>query len=338
MSEARNQHFISQVEQRLNAINPNALPRNQRIYKLRVVDREDRRLMLANENGSPIKANLSLSNLFSFDVDLDGRLRENFESLFNDYEASIPIHTEGILRKLAVNSNDLKTEVIDLFAAKLIGFIRNPYSVVKVLNTFPELAQHHPTDLAVSALYLRILAGRRPHQAYLCGKLGITDQQYEAWLRIIFMLLTPLRANYPPFFAGVIKGVFELEDAIPFVTVYKYDDQCCLLSDRGFSHPIDQEPNLVFDFNLCSNAFIRYAFLNHVSVFGRQLPEAIARGLKLGPKLVMVQYRPNDLFALDVFHRRAVEQCFESVYCSSKTPYRVTVMPPTPVAPAQSQD
>src|ERR1019366_10189967 len=102
MSEARNQHFISQVEQRLNAINPNALPRNQRIYKLRVVDREDRRLMLANENGSPIKANLSLSDLFSFDIDLDGRLRENFESLFNDYEASIPIHTEGVLRKLAV--------------------------------------------------------------------------------------------------------------------------------------------------------------------------------------------------------------------------------------------
>ena len=34
------QHFVSQVEQRLNAINPSAEDRNQRIYRFRLIDRE----------------------------------------------------------------------------------------------------------------------------------------------------------------------------------------------------------------------------------------------------------------------------------------------------------
>ena len=39
-NDTRNQHFVTQGEQRLNALNPRADPKNQRIYSFQVVDRE----------------------------------------------------------------------------------------------------------------------------------------------------------------------------------------------------------------------------------------------------------------------------------------------------------
>ena len=88
-NDTRHQHFVSQGEQRLNALNPQADPRNQRIYSFEVVNRESYSLALENPTGRVIGSNLSLSDLFSFDVPGDSRLRLNFESLFQKYEGYI---------------------------------------------------------------------------------------------------------------------------------------------------------------------------------------------------------------------------------------------------------
>lgn len=85
---------------------------------------------------------------------------------------------------------------------------------------------------------------------------------------------------------------------------------------------------MVFDFNLCATAFIRFDFLDYKTVLGRDMPEFIRRGLKMGPKPVHVAYRTNDLLAWDVFHRRVIEQSYEKVYCSGKAAYNVSVLPP----------
>jgi hypothetical protein len=53
----------------------------------------------------------------------------NFESLFQKYEANIEDHTKGLLGKLNSRSGDIKAEIIDLFAAKLLNFVRNPFSI-----------------------------------------------------------------------------------------------------------------------------------------------------------------------------------------------------------------
>jgi hypothetical protein len=59
----RNQHFISQAEQRLNAMNPNTLPENQRIYEFNVVDRDVPVLKLQSPNGRKIENSLSWEDL-----------------------------------------------------------------------------------------------------------------------------------------------------------------------------------------------------------------------------------------------------------------------------------
>lgn len=103
-SDTGNQHFLMRAEQKLNALNPNADPRNLRIYSFEIVDRENYRLALESAKGRPIGSNLSLFDLFSFDVPGTIPLRLNFEKLFQKYETSIEVHTKNLLAKL--NRND----------------------------------------------------------------------------------------------------------------------------------------------------------------------------------------------------------------------------------------
>ncbi|MDR3570607.1 MAG: hypothetical protein P4L81_00180 [Candidatus Pacebacteria bacterium] len=326
MRRTKNQHFISQVEQRLNTCNPGARPANQRIYEFKIEDRDERILRLTNAKGNLIENNLSMLDLFSFDVDRDIRL--NFEEAFGRYEAQIRANTKSILLAHATGSSEISAEVFNLFVAKLMNFIRNPYSIAKVLNTFGLVADHHPTDPVVYDAYVRILTGRKPHQEYLCNELGISDDQYKTWLRLMFMLLTPMADGFPNFLEASQRSLFEAKTHEVIVHVHKYDEHKCLLSDRGFSSPIDQNLHLSFDFNLTSSAFIRYVFLDYKTVLGGELPESIRRGLELGPKLVKVSYQSNDLPALDIFHRRVIEQSYKNVYCSGKTAYGATILPP----------
>jgi hypothetical protein len=64
-NDARNQHFLTQGEQRLNALNPQADPSNLRIYSFTVIDRDNYTLALENPNGRSIGSNLSLFDVFS---------------------------------------------------------------------------------------------------------------------------------------------------------------------------------------------------------------------------------------------------------------------------------
>jgi len=175
-NDTRNQHFLTKVEQKLNAMNPQADERNLRIYSFKIVDRENYTIALESHTGRLIGSNLSLFDLFSFDVPGGSSLRLNFESLFHKYEAHIEAHTKSLLAKLNARSTDIKVEIIDLFAAKMLNFVRNPFSVVKVLNSFPGIASYDPTDPALLSDYRRIVSGRKPHQAYLCAQLGINDR------------------------------------------------------------------------------------------------------------------------------------------------------------------
>ena len=322
-NDTRNQHFVSQGEQRLNALNPQADPRNMRIYSFTVVDREKYTLALESPNGTLISKSLSLDDIFSFDVPGGSKLRLNFESLFHKYEGQIEAHTKNLLAKLNARGGDIKAEIIDLFAAKLLNFVRNPFSIVKVLDSFPGLASYDPTDPALLADYRRIVSGRKPHQARLCAGLGISDAQYMEWLRLLFMLLVPMADGRPNFFEEVIKGLLENRKMHIAAFVCQYDSARCLLSDRGFSQPIEDGPHMAFSFNLCATAFVDYIFADPATlVQGKASPEFIAQAIasreRLPEKQINVTFLSNNLDMLARYNRRVVEQCYKRVYCSVK--------------------
>jgi hypothetical protein len=315
---------VPQVEQKLNASNPDSTSGKFRIYSFRIPDREAYRIELEAPRGRAIASTLSMLDLFSFDVPGGGPLRMNLEALFHKYEANVAIHTKSLLEKLAAGSADIKTELIDLFAAKLLNFVRNPFCIQKVLNSFPGVGQYEPTDPELLAVYRRIINGQKPHQAHLCRQLDVSQETYVEWLRLIFVLLMQTGDDRPNLFEGMIKGLFEARDTQAAAFVWTYDQDVCLLSDRSYCQPIPDGAHMAMSFNLCATAFMDYIFADAATlVEGRAAPAFVAHALaawRQRPQATInVTVTKNNQPMLARYNRRVVEQARERVYCAAKT-------------------
>jgi hypothetical protein len=318
-----NQHFLSRTEQELNAVNPSARPKNQRIYSFSLVDREKHHILLDDPKGKSISRNLALPDLFSFSV-INKRRRFNFEHFFGQYEASLRTNTIELLGKLRIGDSCIKKEILEIFAAKLMNFLRNPYSVKKVLSSIGGTLQFHPTDPSLLHDYHAVLAGKKPQQEHLCRELGIDADEYQKWLAALFMAFFRPRPDEINLMEGTVKGLFENPSHQTSVMVYQYVDEHagkrCLLSDRGCSNLSRGSEMLAYSFNLCSNAFILYTFTD-VTRFARTVPPQVIGDFKKQPKRVQVTLQTNELPSLSSYNRNVVHQCAHSVYCSSQFVY-----------------
>ena len=189
----KNQHFISQTEQRSNCIDESRPKDKQRIYKFEIADRQNSVVRLTNTEGVKIKTNLSFNDLFSFDVK-SSRLRKNLEDFFQKFEMDLVTATDLLISVSKVNSGSdvLKGAAERVFKAKFMGWIRNPYLIARTINMFKELVGMHPTDPLLLAHFSDIRAGIKPHLAEVCAEFGVTSEQYFQWLEILFLaLMTP---------------------------------------------------------------------------------------------------------------------------------------------------
>jgi len=326
-----NQHFISQTEQRLSAINPNAKSENQRIYSFSVSNPENFTLSLDSPNGRSISQSLSLRDLFSFDV-LPDHTRQNFEELFRGYEDTIQRSTLSLLSKIEVpGSPDIKDELLTIFVSKFMNFLRNPFSIKKVLNTVGPLLRYEPTDPDILAQFKMVVEGSKPHEAYLCEKLGITPHEYRGWLKALFMMLVRMMPDQPNFMEQTVKTLYEMPPGFPMACIHRYTteapDKVCLLSDRGFASPLP-EPYASFHFNLTSRAFITYVFVpieeakTSIS-FPPQILESLYEVYRRSQKTVRVTHSLNDLDALARYNQSVVSWSFSKVYAASPTVHGV---------------
>lgn len=320
-NETRNQHFVCRAEQKLNAIDPTGS--KPRIYAFKVTDRDKYTLELESDDGVPISSNLAFLDLFSFDVPGGQPLRHNFEVLFQKYESNISTQTDDLLQKLRIRGGCFRSEIINLFAAKMLNFVRNPFCIAKVLSSFPTLAGYHPTDPVLLASYQRIKNGRRPHQKHLCSQLGITDAQYVEWLSLLFMLLVPMADGCLNFFEEAIKGLLEDRKTYVAATICDFDTDHCLVSDRGFSRPIEDGPHLAFSFNLCSSAFVHFIFADPATLLeGKAHPDFLKKTLadweQRRESQINVTFLRNNTQLLAQYNRRVIEQCHGRVFCSRK--------------------
>lgn len=318
-NKTKNQHYISQVELRLNAANPTAKPSNQRIFAFEVTDRENYTIRLRKPGGEKIANTLSVRDLFSFDV-IDESSRHNLETQFGTYEMNTQRYSQALLQKLRQGTHEnVKKEVLELFAAKFLNFLRNPHCVAKVMNTVGPLVDFRPVDPALLRMYERIEEGNKPHELSMCSAYGLTSAQYRRWLRALFLLLSRMPGSEANMFEFLIKELFEKNYVL--VRIHDYVDTCAdeivLLSDRGFSTPVHGNDSVVaFDFNITSNAFAYFAFCDPA----RAVPDAredIAAHLRANTS---VSYVPNDLSALVSHNRLAVYQCAAVVYGRSESP------------------
>lgn len=322
----KNQHFVPQVEQRLNAINTQVKSENQRIYSFSVRDRDLHTVKVDSEKGIKISKNLSLHDLFSFDVLAEEASRYNFEKLFQDYETRIKVNTESILSKIDTHRADIKIEIINIFMFKVLNFIRNPYSIKSALSTFSEFKDKYPTDPVHFKNFERVLNGRKPQSKYLCRQLDITENEYREWLAIIFFMLTPMKEGYSNFFNQLVKRIYENSDLFIQVHIYTYDNETCLLSDRGHNkYEIDKD-KMVWEFNLHSKGFIKYGFVNIDTCIPEHISEEIVAYYKSNIKTISTMHMHNDLTQLEIYNQNTIAYCHEKVFSSSSNCYGVGVL------------
>lgn len=326
-NDTKQQHFVSRAEQSLNASNPAASAENQRIFSFSLTDRDKCAVLLDDEHGRSIASNLVLYDLFSFDVKNKHATRKNFEALFGQYEAGIRENTESLIGKLASPGSDVKGEILGIFATKLLSFLRNPYSVKKVLATLGGLRGYRPTEADQLGEYNAIIAGKKPQQEYLCSNLEVSPVEYQAWLSALFMLLIRPKDGGPNLLEGVVKALYENPSHLVTVRVDQYtgehSDKRCLLSDRGYCNPLPQSPHLAFGFNLCSHAFISYVFTDVDKAAPKNIDSQMVEAFKRSPRTVTVFHLKNDLAALSNYNRNVVFQCQSKVYSSSRTVYGI---------------
>lgn len=319
-NSTKNQHFISQVEQRLNSSNPEAEKTNQKIYSFSIKNRETFDFRLKSKHGTTIKNNLSLGDLFSFNLVQDSDLRSNFEDLFGQYESTIQLNTVSLLDKLKIKDTNIHNEIIDIFCAKLLNFFRNPFSIRKILASLPPLINMcRIANINKSEIEI-IINGKRPQQKYLCSQLSISEDEYEKWLCCLYVLLNR-NANEFNAFEMLVKSLFESVDTCKMVFIYTYKNSFCALSDRGFIESLPN-PHLSLDFNLHKHAFIRYSFgdireLAKSFSNEKQLEKYISMSAGSKQNLNII-HKHDDISELVNFNKNSILQSKHHVYCADK--------------------
>ena len=326
LSSTKQQHFISQIEQKMNSVDNKGL----KIFSFSILDKECYKIKLDKNIGYKISKNLLFHDLFSFDI-INNIDRLNFENMFSSYESKINSITTILLDKLKNNTNDVSYEIEEIFIIKMINFLRNPFSIEKVINTIGFISDYEPTNTELLKIYNRIENGCHPHFDYLKNIINITEDVYKKWLKALFLSLFLSFDGKNPL-ESAIRNLLTLKERYKMIIVYEYNDihssKKCLLSDRSFSIPLEDIKGTSFSFNLNSNAFIQYLFINVEQMFNKD-----ETTLKLYNKLenninndIHLFYKVNDLEALEQYNKNVIYQCFKNVYCSSKLIYGIGPM------------
>ena len=316
------QHFLSQAEQRLNAINHRAKPENQRIYQCRVLDRD--KLSVGPPQNVKIVGNLMIENLFSFDRAGDSRLRANFENLFHKYEKDVLRHTIALRKQSSCGNTNATTEAQRLFLTKMLNVFRNPFNIKEALRMLP--TEYRPTDRQLHETYVRVMEGWKPQQKYLTGRLGISDREYDIWLRSLFFLLQPMLPALSNLYEEILRTHRQDRDTFFMANVFTFSSNWCLLSDKGYVYySVDDDVHQAWCFNLDSHSFVVYSFskidqfyFNHkgpkpyIPHGGREQVKTI-----INEEPTPVRYYHDELGPLKTYNRMALFQCHEHVYCAS---------------------
>lgn len=320
--KTKNQHFISVAEQKLNSMNPNETKREKiRVYSFDLIDREQHTIELSSPSTIKAEKNLSYKDLYTFEI-LDNVQRLCFEMLFQRLENSVIENTNKIIDEKSFTVDDFLT----VFKAKMLNMIRNPYCIKFTLNSFGGLSDHYPTDAELKNKFNKINDYKVP-KSFL-ESFNVTEDDYKSWLKIIFLMVTPLNSN-KYILDEIAENFFNLEKYYHLINIFKYKHESCLLSDRSYvnlSSLFKSTNGLTFGFNLRHDAFIYMTFLpNDLDKLAKELlgesGQNVAKLLKNnGVKQIqfnlVIQPHIDDLEQLKNYNRHVIYQCVNNVYAA----------------------
>lgn len=322
-NKTKNQHYVAQVEQKLNSIDINVNKAKRRIYEFEILNHETEEFRLTKTIGVKISENLSLDDLYSFEI-FENNTRDNFEYFFNGLEHQI----ENLSNKILESNTILKDDLINFFCAKFLNMLRNPFCIVKILNTFGDLCNYSPTDPKTYNIYKKIDALNVNKNLLL--NLNVTSEQYKNWLKIIFLMIVPLECNENSQKDLIMRKIcfnfFDFEKNLGAIFLCTYDKPSCLLSDRGYIEMNTNNSNdtINFTFNISKYAFISFYFVhgNNLKVLSRilNLSQTEIRNLQksemYGIKMPLEIQKFTNNKLLEIYNINVIAQSYKNFYAS----------------------
>ena len=328
-SNSRNHHYISQVEQRLNAIDKTVKPENQRIYKFSVLSHAPAQIKNNDATGVKIEKNLSRKDLYALKT-LDEGGQHNLEDAFSAYEDGISKITNSLLKKIedpaAVN---FENELLRLYCLKLINVIRNPHCIKRTLEMFRELHGVLPGNEVLKAHFISLDGANRPQVARICSEFNISKDEYLSWLKLIYLLILQPLDQGLNLIEHLIKSVFDNKNISKDFHIYQYKDDYqdagVLICDRGLIDQQHIEGAQLQMFNLDANTFVTVLFVDIINQKIIPMPPEFSE-LNFGQaNVAKISIKKNDLASLERYNNLCVAVAHSNVYCSSANPYGVVV-------------
>jgi len=329
-NSTRNQHFISQSEQRSNCIDESRPKDKQRIYKFEIADRENSVVRLTNAGGVKIKKNLSFDDLFSFDVK-NSSLRKNLEDFFHKFEADLAPAADLLVSESKANSGGdvLKGAAEKVFKAKFMGWIRNPYSIARTIDMYKGVAGLYPTNPILLTDFCDIRTGVKPHLTAVCTEFGVTSDQYFQWLEILFLALMIPPGSTKSILEATVEKIVESKGQMGHVIVATFDDVTgcrVAIPDTGYLQGTEDPNHNMFLFNLSRSAF---AAFNVVDLSKQTLVEVSSRMRGQVGSFNMkfsAQHHHNDMKLLERFNVLAAYQAHSHIFCADPQVFGITTI------------
>ncbi len=326
----KNQHFISQSEQRSNCIDEDAEKHKKRIYKFSIVDREEHAIRLISRCGVVIKKNLSFGDLFSFDVS-DDPLRKNLETYFQRFEKDLDqiskeLIAEVVQRASAAIVADLSAKVLK---GKLMGMIRNPFCISRNVRLFDAFLNVYPTDPDLLASFMAIREGTKPHLEKVCAVFEVTPEEYLNWLQIIFLALMISPVTGVSILEDMVDGLMSSPGSMCNLILATFDDvpgQRVALPDTSYLQGTQDPNHNMFLFNLTKCAYAAYSFVNLAKQTMVPVPPVLRERIELLGLGFSYQTHNNNLQLLRSFNSLAVYQSRKHVFCAEEEIYGVNCL------------
>lgn len=306
----------------MNAINPAAKTKNQRIYSFDILRGSDGEgCKLADAKSVRIESNLSDIDLYSFSL-LDDKVRLNFESAFGKYESEIKVWVDNLISKVSNGSDNVSEEVQRIFLLKFLNTLRNPFAMQDLISLFSKYLNYFPTNNELKSIYFKIDSKNMPHADAVCTRYKVTKEQYVSWLKILYLILYVKDGDETNLLESIAKSFYDnpLHHIQVFLFVYS-KGQPVLVSDKGFSKFDATGASINYEFNLCDRAHVAYSFTD----ISKALPdhplhgnEQVLNVFKRQPKSINVRLILDNQEVLVAYNQRVVEQSNKSVYCKYK--------------------
>lgn len=329
-NSTRNQHFISQSEQRSNCIDESRPKNKQRIYKFEIADRENSVVRLTDSKGVKIQKNLSFNDLYSFDMQ-NQSLRKNLEAFFNKFETDLVPAAALLISESKSNfsSDLLKGAAEKVFKAKLMGWIRNPYCIARTIDMYKWVVGLYPTDPILLSDFCAIRTGAKPHLADVCEEFGVTSDQYFQWLEIIFLALMVPPGCKKSMLEASVEKIIESKGQMCNVIVATFDDvsgRRVAIPDTGYLLGTEDPNHNMYLFNLNRSAF---AVFNIVDLSKQTLVEVpLPMREKVGSLNIKIsaQHHHNNMELLERFNELAAYQSHSHIFCAEPKVFGVTTI------------